>query len=339
MSCNHSFALYRLPLSEEVVEISGTARILPSLREVGQCPGFVVSPFSASPSCPLVLLSAEHEQVSKQPLTFPSAADYARAPLPGAPSADYAAQFECFATALRMGRFDKLVLSRQSFIASVNEPDARSLFQAACRLYPRMFVALVSTPLTGTWLTATPEIILEGKDSGTWRTMALAGTMRWEEDREPEWGPKDRREQRVVADYLERQLQAASVAYEERGPFTVQAGGLLHLCTEFTFRLTPPELGPLVERLHPTPAVCGMPKEEAARFILDHETLPRRYYSGFMGPVSLRRTTHLAVTLRCMEIGQDGVRLYAGGGLLAESRLEAEWGETENKMNTMRRLF
>ncbi|EKC80440.1 protein containing Chorismate binding protein, partial [human gut metagenome] len=95
-------------------------------------------------------------------------------------------------------------------------------------------------------------------------------------------------------------------------------------------------LGDVLDALYPTPAVCGIPKDEARRFILQYEHQSRKYYSGFVGPISPKGKTHLYVSLRCMNILDDGsCELYAGGGLLKESEMEKEWKETEAKMQTI----
>ena len=70
-----------------------------------------------------------------------------------------------------------------------------------------------------------------------------------------------------------------------------------------------------------------------------NEFAPRLYYSGFMGPLRPKEGTHLFVSLRCMRVDSDGCSLYAGGGLLADSNMDAEWMETEFKMDTMRKLL
>jgi isochorismate synthase len=127
---------------------------------------------------------------------------------------------------------------------------------------------------------------------------------------------------------------------EEDGPYTTQAANVLHLRSDFNFTL-PEEarIGNLLRRLHPTPAVCGLPKEQTFDFIRRNESAPRRYYSGFTGPLNLNGDTHLFVSLRCMQIAADGYRLYAGGGLLRDSDEEQEWRETESKLEAMKRLI
>jgi isochorismate synthase len=209
-----------------------------------------------------------------------------------------------------------------------------------------MCVSLVSTPQSGTWLTATPEILLEGHGH-EWRTIALAGTMRLRNDKADNegqhlrWSAKNIQEQRYVASYLADVLRRYADDRHEEGPRTVRAANLVHLRSDFTFTLNNncTRVGELLEALHPTPAVCGLPKEEAQRFILAHEHTPRHYYSGFMGPLNIAQSTHLYVSLRCMHISTTACHLYAGGGLLRESIERQEWQETEAKMEAMRRLL
>ena len=94
-------------------------------------------------------------------------------------------------------------------------------------------------------------------------------------------------------------------------------------------------LGNVIADLHPTPAVCGMPKALAQDFILREEHLYRAYYSGFTGPLNVWKTTHFFVSLRCMQLLDNRCILYAGGGLLTASNEQSEWNETELKLNTM----
>ena len=126
----------------------------------------------------------------------------------------------------------------------------------------------------------------------------------------------------------------------EFGPYPAFAGALSHLKTDFHFSLPDSnKLGNLLNLLHPTPAVCGLPKEEAYRFIQDNEKYDRRYYSGFIGTLNPSGKTDLYVNLRCMNISSEQLTLYAGGGLLASSELNDEWLETEKKLQTMRRII
>ena len=80
-----------------------------------------------------------------------------------------------------------------------------------------------------------------------------------------------------------------------------------------------------------------MPREAALDVIEEAESQPRRYYAGFNGPLDLHGETRLYVSLRCMEFTPHTATLYAGGGIMPESREEEEWEETCRKMQPMLR--
>ena len=256
----------------------------------------------------------------------------------------YSIDFANYHAQLENDAFRKIVLARCADEKMPEGVEPMELFYRACALYPRLFIALVDTPKSGCWLTATPEILLEGQGSD-WRTIALAGTMKLEGDQlngEGEsltWSTKNIQEQRIVATYITECLEQFTSDFREEGPRTVRAANLVHLRSDFTFRLSDhAHIGNLLQALHPTPAVCGLPKREAFQFIVRNEHTPRRYYSGFMGPLGTDET-HLYVSLRCMNIDHDTCHLYAGGGLLKDSILEQEWQETEAKLETIRKVI
>ena len=273
----------------------------------------------------------------------------------------YAREFECFHQQLSEETFSKIVLARKVSLVSdkirikkIDSVDAqdvaslKALFLKTCRMYPRLFVALVYTSQSGMWLMATPEILLKG-EGDEYQTMSLAGTQKAEPSRTiadypvegVEWSEKNREEQQYVTDYIEDCIKGFAGDYRLKGPYTTMAANLYHLRTDISFRLLDKgRLGDVINALYPTPAVCGIPKDAARRFILQHELHSRKYYSGFVGPISSQGKTHLFVSLRCMNILQDGIcELYAGGGLLKESEMDKEWKETEAKMQTIRRVF
>ena len=369
-----SFALYRLPHQQQVTLVEQTADRpveWTSCTALSGQQGFVVAPFAADSRCPIVLIRPDRlftmsqEEVgllranpefapSKLPVCSVQTAGLLRpnCQFSGSPDerSSYAADFSRFHARLQAGDFRKIVLSRCSVVPHKGKDNPVDLFCRACQRYPRLFVALVYTPQSGMWLTATPEILLEGVGD-EWRTIALAGTMQLEGDdllgegEHVTWSTKNIQEQRYVATYLTDCLERYAVDIREEGPRTVRAANLVHLRSDFTFHIyNKVRVGELLQALHPTPAVCGLPKEQAYRFILENEHAPRLYYSGFMGPLNLSpaasspAATHLYVSLRCMQITDQTYRLYAGGGLLKDSTEEQEWQETEAKLQTMRML-
>lgn len=333
-----SFALFRLPYEQQntlIAQISGEPLEVSSFAELSGKKGFVVAPFAQSDEFPILLIRPDivsHEI----PSGIPDAGRYFASSKMADVRVDYQIDFANFHAHLTNGDFSKLVLSRSLFVSSDSREAPLDLFMKACERYPRMMIALVSTPKSGMWLVSTPEMLLSGSGE-EWQTVALAGTMPYEQD--VRWSDKNIQEQRYVATYITEQLERFTSDFKETGPRTVRAGHLAHLRSDFRFKMSSDRVGELIQALHPTPAVCGLPKHDAFLFILQNEHSPRRYYSGFLGALSVEDKTNLFVTLRCMELFSNGYCLYAGGGILNDSTEEQEWQETEIKLDTMRNII
>lgn len=241
------------------------------------------------------------------------------------------------------GTFEKVVPSRTKHIPLPADFDALLTFEKLCRQYPLALVSVVSTPETGTWIGATPELLVSIDDKMKFRTVALAGTQRLQPGtdlRTVAWTQKDIEEQALVCRYIINCFKKIRLReYQEHGPKTSVAGNLIHLRTDYEVDMVAtnfPQLGSvMLNLLHPTSAVCGMPLEPATAFLKAHEGYDREYYSGFLGPVNFRNESHIYVNLRCMNVHQSGAILYAGAGVTADSNPQLEWEETEMKMNTL----
>lgn len=352
-----AFAMYRLPYAQTYTKITQEKEEpleLFDYSELSGKGGFCIAPFAISNDCPILVIRPERveEKIVAESPCGKYVTDNKHNSLSSQQRSGYSKTFARFHSALIQGEFRKLVLARCAEEEIETDNSLEDLFFYACNLYPRMFVALVSAGKSGTWLAATPEILLEGSGC-SWHTMALAGTMRLEgsqlsfdtpdsENRKVEitWSTKNIQEQHYVATYIKDCLTKFTDDICEEGPMTVRAGNLVHLRSDFKFTLNAHvNIGELIDALHPTPAVCGLPKDEAYCFILTNESQSRRYYSGFMGPLNINSSTHLYVSLRCMRIEDAKYFLYAGGGLLKDSVEEQEWNETEAKLETMRRCI
>lgn len=344
---NSMTAFYRLPFAQSYIEIAqtkGDVEQLACCTALNGRSGFVVAPFQTTAHCPILLIRPDRvvEHPTEQTSAIGEAVNSFQLHRD-----QYAEDFAAFHAQLEAGAFRKIVLARSATLHPNQQTDPKQLFLLACQHYPRMFIALAKLPNGHYWLTATPEILLEG--TGTeWRTIALAGTMQLQDDelqsegQTMRWSTKNIQEQHYVATYIAHTLSRLHLSYQEEGPRTVRAANLVHLRSDFTFTLPDTShIGDLLNALHPTPAVCGLPRESTLSFITSNEHIRRQYYSGFMGPMNLASpySTHLYVSLRCMEICPDAYHLYAGGGLLKDSTEESEWQETEAKMQTMKSLL
>ncbi|RHJ83466.1 isochorismate synthase [Parabacteroides sp. AM08-6] len=345
---NRNFAIWRIPGKEPrfIMQSSGSARIFHHIKELDEQCGFVIAPFQSAVQLPIVLIQPDCFEIPENLKEDEPSGEFPYFPSENKvlsienEKINYSACFELFIHSLQEKRFDKLVLSRSRTITRSSSFSAGSVFFQACARYKYSYVYLCHTPQTGTWLGSTPEIILAG-ENGEWHTVALAGTQPLQNGELPtQWDDKNKEEQGFVASYIRTQLTSLGIKPSETAPYSVRAGELSHLKNDFYFQLpNNRRLGDLLQLLHPTPAVCGLPKEKAYRFILAHEGYNRSYYSGFVGWIDPEKRSDLYVNLRCMNITDRTLTLYAGGGLLPSSRMADEWNETEAKMKTMERLI
>jgi isochorismate synthase len=244
---------------------------------------------------------------------------------------------------IREEDFQKVVCARTKHIQLPTNFQPITFFNQLCQAYNNAFVSFVSIPGTGSWLGATPETLISIDRNQVFRTMALAGTQPKSTAPEPAdavWRQKEIEEQALVSRYIINCFKKIRLReFEELGPRTVVAGNLMHLRTDFKVDIKTsgfPELGSqMLSLLHPTSAVCGMPKAPAQAFLDAREALDRQFFAGFLGPVNLQQETSLFVNLRCMQLLRKEAVLYAGAGITADSKPEREWQETEHKCATL----
>ncbi|MDO6391224.1 isochorismate synthase [Pontibacter sp. BT731] len=370
-----AIAVWRLPLQTEVQAcISFAPQTTSAIPALEPSPaGFLFCPFVTEGAHKHIFLKADitYSSLTKQLRTAPDASAaqvslFTEAltqdengkpytwPIPANPARHSDRNEENFKAAaslavdvIRAEAMEKVVLSRSSTFPL---PDAFSLhkaFEKMCLAYPNAFISLVAIPGIGTWLGATPEILVSVDQQQLFKTVALAGTQPLCEDGSTAnaiWRQKEIEEQGMVERYVLSCFKKLRLReYTEVGPRTVIAGNLMHLRTDFKVDLKEvdfPTLGTdMLRLLHPTSAVCGLPKEPSLRFILDHEGYDRSYYSGFLGPVNSEAGTHLYVNLRCMQLLQHEAVLYAGAGITGDSSPEKEWQETQHKLQTMGKIL
>lgn len=252
---------------------------------------------------------------------------------PATSRAKYRQLFSLYSSWLHGERpLGKAVLARTADVPAPGFSPARA-FQQACLRYPSHFNALLHG-CWGTWICSTPELLLSGRGD-SWQTMALAGTRLAPGDA---WNAKNMREHGFVVRHIAECLRTVADTVQQEGATTLDAGQLQHLCTRFRFRMPRCRLPELLEKLPPTPAVCGYPASEARTMMAARPDMKRGCYAGYLGPIS-PSTARLYVMLRCMQVFPGFCRLYAGGGLMPDSLEAEEWAETEAKMQPMLRLL
>ncbi|MEX0997319.1 MAG: isochorismate synthase [Flavobacteriaceae bacterium] len=256
---------------------------------------------------------------------------------------------------VKNGELKKVVLSRKEEVKIKELTTGDSiinLFEKLLDKHPLAFVYCWYHPSVGLWLGATPESLFS-LEKKTFRTMALAGTQRFTEESKVMWSDKDKEEQSLVTQFLENTLEKVVPILMISKPTTFKAGNVIHLKTDIggTINTRLCDIPCLIKRLHPTPAVCGLPKDKATQFLKSHENYDREFYTGFLGEINLNEKIYqktpvvdiscadLYVNLRCMKINKDVATLFVGGGITKDSIPNDEWKETVFKADTMMQIL
>lgn len=256
---------------------------------------------------------------------------------------------------INSGTLQKVVLSRVEK-RNYHDESPIEIFKRLFNSYKNAMVYCWYHPKVGLWLGATPELLF--KVVGNQLTsISLAGTQAYEEGKKPLWTKKELDEQQIVTDFLAEQIKPFTTDTKVSEVESIRAGKLWHLKTRLISGIkTSSNLKSIIQALHPTPAVCGFPKEEAKEFILRNEGYQREFYTGFLGELNLTKTTsrntnrrnlennaygtvkklsNFYVNLRCMQIKGNEVHIYVGGGVTKDSSAEKEFEETLNKAKTI----
>ena len=240
---------------------------------------------------------------------------------------DYLQKLEKAIEIIKQNNLPKLVISRPiaKEISSINLEET---YQLLCKKYPNTLCYLL---ISGEeiWIGATPEILGKfNKKTHEFFTMSLAGTLPINE----EWSEKEIEEQKPVTHYiagiLKKYVTLSEV--EESETYNHISGNIKHLRTDFTAKIEDNRLEKLIEELHPTPAVCGIPKEFCKEKIIEIEQYNREFYAGYIR-IETEEEIYYFVNLRCAKIYKNQVIAFAGGGITALSSPEKEWRETELK--------
>jgi isochorismate synthase len=344
---NIAFAAWFNPRESQLGLVVGDAsdvKIYDRFDQLNGEAGFVFAPFRITSESPVILLRPKlwsndfSEVETVNPGDFvPFESNGIAEKCSPISKEDYLQLIEKTVADIREGALSKVIISRQIPFER-NDASLGNVFLQLHDKTPNAFTYLVNLPRAGVWMGATPEVLV--KSAGErFETVSLAGTqVRKYDCEEYYWSTKDIEEQAFVSRYMLDVFFNFDIhQYKTTGPETLESGKVAHLKTSFFFPKEKVEnqLGNFVAELHPTPAVCGLPKDLAHSYIHENELYQRKYYTGYLGPWRLDGQVSLFVNLRCMEITSDEYILYAGGGITARSVPEKEWDETNQKAKTL----
>lgn len=228
---------------------------------------------------------------------------------------------------IKENQLSKLVISRRKLLNFEGQKvNLSQTFLNLCKSYPNAFVYFFIKD-GKCWIGAFSELLGKfDKKTSEFETMSLAGTLPVNET----WTAKEIEEQKPVTDFIKNILKNYSSEVEQSETYDHISGNIKHLRTDFKAKIMSEDLENLISELHPTPAVCGIPKDLCKSAIEKFESHPRNFYAGYI-KVETEETVQYFVNLRCAEFFENACLIYVGGGITAESSPEKEWRETELK--------
>lgn len=257
---------------------------------------------------------------------------------------DWRAAVELALSRMADGRLEKVVLAREVTVDVGHPLDVSAVVDRLRRDQPSCFTYAV-----GSYAGASPELLARRRGRGV-VSRPLAGTAAQSGAPDDDArlveamaaSVKEQFEHRLVV----RDVCAAlagmcdDVTAAER-PEVVRLATVAHLATTVTGRLRDPAVNALdvAARLHPTPAVAGVPRPAALAAIAAVEQFDRGLYAGPVGWMDARGDGDWAVALRGATLDGSRARLVAGAGIVAASDPDAEWAETEAKLAAMRSVL
>lgn len=241
--------------------------------------------------------------------------------------------------ALKEGTLKKVVLSRIELM-SISSVDLISVFNKLLSFYNNSYVYIWFHPKVGFWVGATPEKLLTIKDD-LMETVALAGTTKSNSEGLVIWSKKEIDEQQYVKSYILDSLVNIVDNLSSTKTVNIKSGDLYHLCTTINANLKSfNDYNSILNLIHPTPAVCGIPLDVSKEFININEDYDRSYYTGYLGVISPKnKSVKLYVNLRCAEVFNNSIKIYVGGGITKDSNPLDEFEETLAKSSVMKNVF
>jgi menaquinone-specific isochorismate synthase len=253
------------------------------------------------------------------------------------PFARWAAMIEEAQRQFRTTPLEKVVLAR---VCEVRQPTVVDLDDALTALqthYPDCYTFLFEPQPHHAFFGATPELLAATQGEAL-TTMSLAGSIQRgataAEDQalaaELLHSTKDRHEHALVVAAIRRRLEPLTTTLTiPNEPAIYPLNNIQHLYTPIQGRLQRATgILPVVEALHPTPALGGTPRDRALAFISTAETVPRGWYAGPVGWIDQTLDGAFGVAIRSAVAQERRVWLYAGAGIVAASEPEKEWIET-----------
>ncbi|MGM9924498.1 MAG: isochorismate synthase DhbC [Bacillus sp. (in: firmicutes)] len=252
---------------------------------------------------------------------------------------------------IKQGELDKIVLGRTLLVQADHEVKAPALLQNLLKGNPNGYTFAVDLDGQGrkTLIGASPELLLSKRGACVLSNPLAGSRPRSNHPAEDERrakellnSAKDLQEHAIVVKAVVEALDPYCKTLDvPDGPSLISTETMWHLSTAISGELKNPAVtsAELAAALHPTPAVCGMPTNQAFERIKEIEPFDRELFTGIVGWCDAKGDGEWIVTIRCAELEGKTLRLFAGAGIVEDSDPEEEWKETAAKLKTVLRAM
>lgn len=252
---------------------------------------------------------------------------------------------EAVLSGIEQKQFDKVVLARKTTLFLSQPLNPASFLAASRAVNHHCYHFMLAFAPQQAFLGSSPERLFLRENLGLF-TEALAGTVAAAADHQQaralgQWllnDAKNQRENMLVVDDICQRLQGGAHALDVMPAEILCLRKVQHLRRSIQAALINADDADCLQRLQPTAAVAGLPRQAAREFITRHEPFDRQWYAGSAGYLSLARS-EFTVALRSAAVKGDRLELFAGAGIVAGSDAGQEWQEIENKAAGLRTLL
>lgn len=246
---------------------------------------------------------------------------------------------------MKAGKMEKVVMARETKLTLTKPIAVAEFLSESQKVNHYCYHFMMAFNQHSGFISSTPERLYL-RQGELLNSEALAGTVANDPDdtiaaEYAKWLMEDKKNQHenlVVVDDICQQLQGAVTGVDVSSAKVIRLRKIQHLYRSIVATLVTPSDSDCLQRLQPTAAVCGLPRNVARQFLAKNEPFSRGWYAGTGGFISLNKS-EFAVSLRCAQIEGPQVSLYSGAGIVSGSDPEQEWTEIENKAAGLKSLF
>lgn len=244
---------------------------------------------------------------------------------------------------IRAGALRKVVLARAAELRFHEHVKLLPILRHLAAHYANCYRFLFEPRPRYAFYGASPELLASVRGRRL-ETMALAGSAARGDTAEADRrlgdallsSAKERHEHDIVVEKMCQRLSPMTKSLKIQPPRLLKLSNIQHINTPIHAALTQPSgILPLIETLHPTPALGGDPRQDALRLIRDLEPIPRGWYGAPVGWIDSNCDGQFAVAIRSAVAQESRAWVYAGAGIVADSIPRREWEETELKFRPM----